>query len=158
MQCLARGEVPRITGSRRGVSCGSIVPRKCAQHARFLRGSQRSRGQAAPPRIGRQLRPHGETIRRWMRPLTLTLSQWERESGRSRREGVPSPPSAFASECGHHKLQARQGELAEKDRMRGNARCADRGSGVFTQPLLRSRRPLARQQRGLAVHAPAIAR
>ena len=32
-------------------------------------------------------------------------------------------PSAFACECGHAKLQARQGELAERDRVRGNARC-----------------------------------
>jgi hypothetical protein len=54
-------------------------------------------------------------------PLTLALSPWERESARRTCEGVPSPPSAFASECGCHKLQARQGELAEKDRMRGNA-------------------------------------
>ncbi len=44
----------------------------------------------------------------------------------------PSPPSAFACECGCSKLQARQGELAERAGVRGYGACMDCRSGCYS--------------------------
>ena len=60
-------------------------------------------------------------------PLILSFSQWEKEPLNDARSAQHRSlfPSAFACECGHSKSQARQGELAGRDRARGNARFAD---------------------------------